>query len=297
MDTALLRTLVSVERLGSFAALAREEGVDPSSVSRRIAALEAELNLVLFERTTRRLALTEAGRIYLDRIAPLIDAIDEAADAAHDAVAEPSGLLRVTASIAFGERWLTPRLAAFRADYPRVEIELRLSDTPIDIVAEGIDVALRLGPQIEGSLVAAKLFDTRYRVVAAPSYLARKEAPRSPSDLSEHEGIFFALPRFGSVWRFRKSRDEPVEEIKPQRALTISNALAIRRAALDGQGVALLADWTVREDLENGNLIDLLPEHEGSATHFDTSAWIVYPSRSYVSARLRAFIEHLRKAR
>lgn len=297
MDLDLLRTLIAVDRHGSFAAVARKEGVDPSSVSRRIAALEDALDLRLFERTTRRLRLTEAGQLYRDRAGPIIDALDEAADAARDVVAEPSGLLRVTTSVAFGERWLTPRLATFRVAYPRIEIEMLLSDATLDIAAEGIDVALRLGPRVEGALVVSKLFDTRYRAVASPSYLEACSRPQAPSDLDSHHGIMFALPRFGSAWRFRTSPTSLIEEARPQRVLTISNALAIRRAALDGLGVALLADWTVAEDLEKGRLIDLFPDHEGSATGFDTAAWLVYPSRSYVTARLRVFIDHLLASR
>lgn len=175
-----------------------------------------------------------------------------------------------------------------------MEIELRLTDAVIDIVAEGIDVAFRLGPQVEGALVAAKLFNTNYRVVAAPSYLEVRSMPKSPEDLSSHHCILFALPRFGPSWRFRKGPGSPVEEVQPLSVLAISNALAIRRAVLDGLGIALLADWTVNEDLKRGRLIDLLPDYEGSATHFNTAAWIVYPSRNYVTARLRAFIDHLR---
>lgn len=297
MDLDLLRTLIAVERHGSFAAVARVEGVDPSSVSRRIAVLEEALDLRLFERTTRRLRMTEAGQVYLDRIAPIVDALDEAADAARDTVAEPSGLLRVTTSVAFGERWLTPKLASFRAAYPQIEIELLLSDATIDIAAEGIDLALRLGPRPEGALVAAKLFDTRYHAVAAPSYLDGRSAPASPVDLADHDGILFALPRFGTAWRFRRDADAPVEDVTPRRVLTISNALAIRRAALDGLGVALLADWTVYEDIAGGRLIDLLPDHKGTATDFDAAAWIVYPSRDYVPARLRVLLSHLQRTR
>ena len=295
MDLSLLRTLLTVERHASFAAVARAEGVDPSSVSRRVAALEEALGLRLFERTTRRLRLTEAGRIYRDRVAPLVDALDEAADAARDVVSEPSGLLRVTTSVAFGERWLTPRLANFRTAYPRVEIELRLSDGLVDIAAEGIDLAIRLGPRPEGALVAAKLFDTRYRAVASPGYLDRRAPPSGPGDLAEHDGILFALPRFGTAWRFRQDGASVVKEVTPRRAVTISNALAIRRAALDGLGVALLADWTVADDLAKGRLMDLLPGYEGTATDFEAAAWIVYPSRDYVPARLRAFIDQLRR--
>lgn len=296
MDLDLLRTLIAVERHGSFAAVARAEGVDPSSVSRRIAVLEEVLELRLFDRTTRRLRMTEAGRVYLGRVAPLVEALDEAVDAARDLVAEPSGLLRVTTSVAFGERWLTPRLAPFRAAYPQIEIELLLSDATVDIAAEGIDLALRLGPRPEGALIAAKLFDTRYRAVATQSYLDGRAAPTTPADLADHNGILFALPRFGTAWRFRKDAVAPVEDVTPRRVLTISNALAIRRAVLDGLGVALLADWTVQEDIASGKLIDLLPGHEGTATDFNAAVWIVYPSRDYVPARLRALLDHLRSA-
>ena len=271
MELALLQTFADVARRGSFAAVARDEGVDPSSVSRRVAALEEALDLTLFERTTRRLALTEAGRIYLDRIGPVLEGLIEAADTARDAVTEPSGLLRVTTSVAFGERWLTPQLAGFRVLFPRVQIELILSDAQIDIAAEGIDVALRLGPGVEGTFIVSKLFDVRYHAVAAPNYLARAGRPTGPEYLMNHDGILFALPRFGPTWRFRTAPGSTMIEVHPRPKLAISNALAIRRAALEGLGIALLANWTINDDIEQGRLIDLFPEHQGSATDFDAA--------------------------
>jgi DNA-binding transcriptional LysR family regulator len=294
LDLNLLKTFADVARRGSFAAVARDEGVDPSSVSRRVAALEQALSLTLFERTTRRLALTEAGRLYLAQVGSIIEAIEEAADIARDAVTEPSGLLRITTSVAFGERWLTPRLGPFRSAYPRVEVELILTDAEIDIAAEGIDLALRLGPQVEGSFIVSKLFDVHYHAVAARAYLDVAGPPDSPSDLATRDGIFFALPRFGSAWRFRKTPTDTLIEVRPNPTLAISSALAVRRAALEGLGVALLADWTVAEDLETGRLIDLFPDYEGSATGFDTAVWTVFPSRDYVPARLRVFLDHIR---
>ncbi|MBB96422.1 MAG: LysR family transcriptional regulator [Rhodobacteraceae bacterium] len=296
MDLALLQTFADVARRGSFAAVAREDGVDPSSVSRRIAALEQALGFVLFDRTTRRLALTEAGRIYLDRVEAITDALAEAADTARDAVTEPSGLLRVTCSVAFGERWLVPHLAGFRAAYPRVRVELILSDAQIDIASEGIDVALRLGPGVEGAFVVSKLFDVAYRAVAAPGYLARMGLPGQPSDLAGHDGLLFALPRFGSAWQFRAGAGDPPVDVQPRPAFAMSNALALRRAAIEGMGVALLADWTIAEDLASGRLVDLFPGMEGSATGFDAAAWTVYSSRAYMPARLRAFLDHVRAA-
>ena len=293
MDTGTLHSFVAVARAGSFAAHARERGVDPSSISRAMALLERELGVRLFDRTTRRLSLTRTGRLYLKRVAPLLEELEGAADAARDRVTEPSGPLRVTASVAFGERWLVPRLATFRTTFPRVEIELDLSDETLDLSARNIDVGLRLGPSIAGSLVAAKLFSTRYRVVATPAYIAARGRPVHPCEMAGHDALVFPLARFRTLWRFRADRD--VEDVVPRPILTVSNALAIRRAALDGMGVALLADWTVADDLKDGALVDLFPGHEVSAHDEETAVWIVYPSRAYMPARTRAFIDHLRE--
>ena len=304
-DLASIETFVAVTRGGSFASRARELGVDPSSVSRTIAALEADLGVRLFDRTTRRLALTEAGRTYLDRVVAPLTEMSVAADAARDARDEPSGLLRVTASVAFGERWLMPRVASFREDHPRITLDLRLTDALLDIAGEGgIDVALRLGPRIEGALVATKLFDTRYHAVASPAYLEHAGRPTRPSDLARHQGIVFPYPGYRSRWRLRARGSDAavrgaksvpsVDEVLPRATLTVSSALAIRRAALNGLGVALLADWTVADDLASGELVDLFPDHEASAADFDTAAWLVYPTRNYVPVRVRAFIDHLK---
>ena len=296
MDLEALGSFVEVVRLGSFAAVARGRGVDPSSVSRQIATLETELGFRVFERTTRRLALTEAGRLYHDRAAPLLEALSLAREEAGDVVSVPRGRLRVTASVAFGERWLVPRLAAFRRAHPELEIELRLDDARIDLVAEGIDVGVRLGTRVSGSLVATRLIPTRYRAVASPGYLAERCAPDAPADLAGHECLVFPLPGYRSRWRFRAA-NATVQAVEVRAAMTVSNALALRRAALEGLGVALLADWMVDDDLAGGALVDLLPGLEASAADFDTAAWIVYPDRSYVPAKVRAFIDHLKAVR
>lgn len=295
MDSLLLKTTMLVARAGSFAAAARDMGVDPSSVSRQVAALEEALGIRIFERTTRRLDLTEAGRVYLDRVGPALDLMDEAESAARDVLSEPSGLLRVTASVAFGERWLMPRVATFRGAYPRIELELILTDSVVDLAGEGVDVALRLGPpQRTGSVVTARLFDTPYRVVASPGYLARAGVPQEPEDLSTHDGLLFRLPSFRTSWRFRAFPGAEVREALPRPSMTISNALVIRRAALADLGIALLADWTIADDVASGELVDLFPDFEVSAGAFDSAAWVVYLSRAYVPTRLRVFIDHLR---
>ena len=295
MDDQLIRTTLLVARAGSFAAAARETGVDPSSVSRQVAALEDALGFRIFDRTTRRLDATEAGRLYLDRAVAGLEALDEAADAARDVISSPSGLLRVTTSVAFGERWLIPRIAGFRDAYPGIMLDLVLTDAVTDLAGEGIDLALRLGPRPEtGSFVAAKLFDTPYRVVAAPDYLARAGHPATPADLAEHDGLMFRLPAFRGDWHFRPRDGRTIIHALPRETLTISNALGLRRAALAGMGVALMADWTIAEDVAAGALVDVFPGWHVSAGAFDSAVWIVYLSRAYIPARLRLFIDHLR---
>lgn len=289
-----LKLFLDVVRCGSFAAAAREQGVDPSSVSRHIAALEQELGFRLFERTTRRLAPTEAGQLYFDRAVGLVEALEEARAEAADVVAGPKGRLRVTTSVAFAERWLLPRLPAFREAYPELELDLLSSDGLVDLFAEGIDVAVRLSARVEGPLVVAKLMDTRYRVVVSPAYLDRALPLTHPADLAGRDCLCFTLPGYRSRWRFRRG-EAPVVEVAVRASLAMSNALVLRRAALDGHGPALLADWTVEEDIASGRLVDLLPDWEASAESFDTAAWLLYPSRAYVPVKTRVFIDHLRQ--
>ncbi|EFL90918.1 LysR family transcriptional regulator [Ahrensia sp. R2A130] len=293
MDIDVLHTFIDVFRHGSFASAARERNVDPSSVSRQIAVLEDELGYRLFERTTRRLSATEAGRVYHDRIAGFIDELTLAREAGADVLGAPKGQLRVTASVAFGERWLIPRIATFQTIYPEVELDLILSDAVVDIAAEGIDLGIRLGTRMSGSLVATRLLQTRYRVVAAPDYIAQHGQPVSPVNLGDHNCLVFRLPGYRSHWRFRSGAGD-ITEVEVRGTLSISNALALRRATLDGFGIALLADWTVDADIEAGALIDLFPAFVTSAADFDTAAWIVYPSRAYVPHKTRAFIDHLK---
>ena len=293
MDLDALRTFIDVARRGSFAAVARERSVDPSSVSRQIAVLESDLGFRLFDRTTRRLSPTEAGRVYHDRVAGLVEELTLAREVGADVLAAPKGRLRVTASVAFGERWLMPRIASFRRAYPKLDLDLVLSDGVVDIAAEGIDVGIRLGTRMTGPLVATRLFPTRYRVVASPDYIERYGHPHAPKDLAENDCLVFPLPGYRSLWRFR-SGERVVAEVEPRAVLTISNALALRRAALDGLGIALLADWTIGADIKEGTLVDLFPALDASAADFDTAAWIVYPSRSYVPAKTRTFIDHLK---
>lgn len=292
MDIDDIRLALDVAARGGFAKTARALDRDPSSVSRAVAALETRLGVRLFQRTTRRMSTTEAGARYLDRARAAIEELDIAAEEAA-ASGPPSGTLRLTASVAFAQRCLVPLLGAFRADYPDLAIDLLMTDTRLDMVADRVDLAIRLAPALEEDAVAAKLMDTRYRVVAGPDYLATHGVPKAPADLADRDCPRFSLPGYRNQWRFRTAKGR-VDTVPVGGGLVISNALALRQAALNGLGPTLLADWLIDADVAAGRLIDLFPDLDVTATEFDTAAWFVYPSRAFLPTKTRVAIDFLR---
>ena len=295
MNTEDLSLLLDVARRGSFAAVARDRGVDPSSVSRTIAEVEAKLGIRLFQRSTRRMSLTEAGDIYVSQIEPLIAEFERARDMAARAVGAPSGLLRLTASETFGYRRIVPLLNAFRARYPLLQVEGLFTDANLDLFAERIDLAVRLAPAVEGNLIVSKLMDVQYRVVASPAYLAAHGPIREPEDIAGHEVLLFTLRAFRSRWVFRDAGGAE-REVRIHGSVTLSPAGSVRIAALNGLGPALLPDWLVDEDVARGGLVNLFPAWRVAATSFNTAAWLVYPSRSYLPNKVRVAIDFLREA-
>ncbi|MEM9344003.1 MAG: LysR substrate-binding domain-containing protein [Pseudomonadota bacterium] len=288
MEIEQITLALAAQEQGSFAKAAERAGLDPSVVSRQIAGLERRLGFRLFERTTRRLAVTEAGQAYLDRVRPLLADLGEAEAAARDLVAMPKGRLRVTASTAFGQVVIVPMLSAFQAAHPDLTVELRLSDGLVDMVGEGVDVAVRLSREAPADTVVRRLMRVRYRVVAAPDWAGRLERPE---DLSDVGCVVFPYPGFRDVWQFRKGG--ALMEVPVRGSLEITGALALAEAARHGLGPALLAEWLVAGDLASGRLVDLFPDHEVAATGFDSAAWVMFPSRAYLPLKTRRFIEAL----
>jgi len=293
MNLDTLDLFVEVARKRSFAAVAKKRNVDPSSVSRAIADLEAELGLRLFQRTTRTMTLTEAGDVYLSRIEPLTEEIARAREAALQVTGQPRGLLRITASVTFGQMCIMPLLGDFRALYPHLKVECLFTDANLDLVADRIDLAVRLAPIVRGDLIVSKLMDTRYRVVASPAYLASRPPVGRPSDLSAHKVLFFNLKAFRTRWLFRDAAGH-VESVPIDGDITLAPAGSLLAAAIDGLGPALLPDWLIENAIGRGELVDVLPEHRAAATTFDTAAWLVYPSRAFVPRKVRAMVDFLR---
>lgn len=296
MDLNALKVAGLVARHGSFAAVARVTDQDPSAISRIIATLEVQLGLRLFQRTTRRLSITQEGSLYLSHVIPLLEEFDRAHEEALQNRSTPSGILRVTASVAFGHECIAPLLPAYSDRFPDITLELILTDSNLDLVQNGIDLAVRLTPAPEGDLISTRLVQTSYRVVAAPSFLQRNGAPKTPEELSRLNCLRTTLPDYRTRWIFQQRYGDVQSEVTVNGNLLISNPLALRRAAQDGLGPALLADWMVRDSLASGELLDLFPDHNVTATRFDTAAYALYPSRAYLPVKVRATIDFLRRA-
>jgi DNA-binding transcriptional LysR family regulator len=293
MDTDTLRAFVEVMRRGSFAAVARSRNLDPSSVSRSIAGLEDQLGVRLFHRTTRQLAPTEAALAYFDRVSPLVDELERAAQIAADAGDRPRGTLRITAAVTFAQENLVPLLPELARRYPALDFDLRLTDAFLDLVEERIDLAVRLGKLAESSLIAHRLCDMVYAACASPAYLRRRGRPKTPAALADHDCLRYPIPGRGASWRFRPG-DGPVVEVPVRSRVVATNGVALRQCAIAGMGVLLLPRWNVAEALRSGELIDLFPDHDATASEFDLAAWLVYPSRSYLPVKVRVVADFLK---
>lgn len=296
MNTESLALFVEVARLGSFAAVARLQDLDPSSVSRTIAVLESQLGIRLFQRTTRRLLLTEAGELYLNRIEPLLDEFLFAKEEAQRVSVEPAGKLRMTASVAFGQECILPHLGEFKRLYPNIKVELQLTDAVMDLVANGVDLACRLAAEVEPGLVGTRLFDVRYHVCMSSEYRALNPPIQQPDDLAQHDCVVLTLADYSSRWMFKKADQEQlVSTADIQSSLSISSALALKQAVLSGLGPSLLADWLVRDDIAEGKLVTVLDQYDASAQNFETAAWLLYPSRHFLPNKTRVMIDFLKE--
>ncbi|MFZ4687562.1 MAG: LysR family transcriptional regulator [Hyphomonadaceae bacterium] len=265
-------------RRGSFAAVARDHDIEPSQVSRAISQLEADLGFRLFQRSTRRLSVSEAGALYLQRAETLLEGLDAARSDALAISAEPAGMLRLTTSVAFGAVKIVPLLRAFQARYPKVALDLLFTDSTLDLVADRVDLAIRLAPTVRADVITSKLMDVRYRVVASPEYVMSAGALDTPDALTQRRCLLFDQPAFRKAWRFRDAHCNIVE-VTVAGDLLFTSAYALFAAVKEGLGPALLPDWLVAKDILERRLVDLTPRHEASASNFDSAAWLLYPSR------------------
>lgn len=275
---------------GSFSAAARDLGVSTAVVSRRIATLEARLGVRLLHRTTRRIALTDEGAHYHESIVRILQELEEAEAAATAGRAEPRGLLKVALPASFGHRHIAPLIPVFAGHYPKVELALQLSDRPVALVEEGFDLAIRIAQLTDSSLAARKLAPNRRVVCASPAYLKKHGEPRSPADLERHNCLVGNWDHeLSMTWEYREASGRR-GEVRVRGHYACDNWEVLRDWALAGLGIALKSTWDVRDHLEDGSLVPLLP---GYTFGTDVAIYAVYPHRRHLPAKTRAFIDFL----
>lgn len=294
-----MQTLVRVVELGSFSAAARELGSTQSAVSKQVAALERQLGAQLLARSTRALRLTEAGERYVDEARRLVAEIAEAESQLRAGEHRLQGWLRVAASGSFGRLKLMPLVQSFLAAHPGVKIDLRFNDGFVDLVEQGIDIAVRIGEQPDSSLVARRIGTVRRAVVARRGYFEQigKPPPANPLALQQHDCIVYSELRAGPTWTFEAGpgADAPpgtLASVRVDGSLRTNSGEAVREAVLAGMGLAYSPHWLLEQELARGDVVLAMPHWQGQALPMQ----LVSPPQRRLSGKVKAFGDHLAAA-
>ena len=287
-----MATFVAVVRSGHFAAAARTLGLPKSTVSQRVARLEATLGVRLLERTTRVLRPTHAGSAYYERCARILSEVEEANAAVKDLGTSPRGTLRVTTSHLLGQSVVAAVAATFSRQYPEVEVEVVASDRRVNLLEEGFDVAIVVSAsESDSTMISRVLSGGQTWCCAAPSYLSARGPPSAPGDLSAHDCIIRELAAdgfaSGAIWTFERSDD--VQRIEVHGRLRLSSIVMTHAAALAGGGIAAIPSFVCAEDVEDGRLVRILSDWVVDRKDIR----IVYPSNRHLSPRVRLFVDAL----
>lgn len=277
---------VRVVETGSFSEAARLMLMTPSTVSKLIARLEVRLGVRLIERSTRRLALTGEGQFYFERSQALLASLDETEQLIAQGGAEAEGVIRVNASVTFGTAALEPILPAFFQAYPRIVVDLSLSDEVVDLYLDRTDVAIRVGKLADSHLMARRIGETRRRIVASPAYLARHGTPQTPEDLVHHNCLGFNFRRAMPVWPMREGGR--IVERMLSGSLLANNAETLRRMAIAGVGIVRAADYHLRQPIARGELVELLADSDIGVTD---EIHALFRGAQLLPARVRAFLD------
>ena len=272
---------------GSLSAAARELGLSPALISRRLAGLEARLGVRLINRTTRSLRLTDEGAGYYDTCTRVLAEIEEADAAVSAGRVEPQGALKVAMPASFGHQHLAPLIPEFASRYPQVRLALSLSDRNVNVIEEGFDLAIRIAHLEDSSLAARRLAPNRRVVCASPAYLERHGTPRTPQDLAQHNCL--TANDFVMNWDYKEPDGRP-GSVRVSGRYACDNWEVLREWALAGMGVALKSTWDVYRHIEDGSLVSVCP---GYTFGSDVAIYAVYPHRRFLPAKTRVFIEFL----
>lgn len=274
----------------SFSAAGRRLKMSPSAVSKLVSRVEERLGTRLLVRSTRTLELTPEGEIYLRRARRILKDIDETEELVAGGREEAQGLLRVNSSVGFGERCILPLIGEFAASHPKVQLDLTLTDGVIDLIGERTDIAIRVGPMRDSSLMARRLFSSRRVIVASPDYLEKQGLPQSPDDLENHNCIGFNFKPSLDEWPFRDPGSDTVYTRAVTGNIQVSSGSIKRQLCLLGVGIGRIGEFHVRPDIEAGRLVPILEDYNGGDIEL---VHAVYAGHEHLAARIRAFIDFL----
>lgn len=278
-----LEIFSKVVATGSMSAAGRELNLSPAVVSKRLRRLEDRLGTRLLQRTTRQIALTDAGQGFYERVIGILASIEEAETFVAGRSQEAQGTLKITAPRAFGRMHVAPHLGRFMREHPGLRVNIVLDDEVLDVVGEGFDLALRIAELPDSSLVARKLTDIHHVLVAAPSYLKREGTPKTVDDLDEHSCVPSGKR---DVWKLEGPNGTVMHQ--PQGPLQTNSNEVTREVLLSGTGIGLRPSWEVGTDISEGRLARIMPDHAGVDT---VSLHAVYPSRRFLPTKVRSFID------
>ncbi|NWE12991.1 LysR family transcriptional regulator [Pseudomonas yamanorum] len=281
---AAMETYVYVVETGSFSAAARRLDVGQPAISKTIAQLEDHLGVRLLIRSTRGLTPTEAGTLFFEHAKKVIESADEAELAARGSAAGLTGTLRISAATTFARLHVLPHLGAFLEQHPLLEVDVRLDDRSMNLIEEGIDVALRMGDLSDSNLTARKISQCRRLVMATPAYFQRCGMPQSPADLADHEAVIYTLGGGGTSWVFKKDGTEQPATLAGR--IRVSAAEGVRTAVLSGYSLTVSSEWMFTPELASGEVVAVLGDW--ALPELDLSA--IFPTGRMASAKARAFV-------
>jgi len=277
---------VAVAEAESFTKAAKRLGISTAQVSRQVSALETRMATKLFHRTTRKVSVTEVGRIYYQHCRQVLDGLEEAERAITNLQSTPRGLLKITAPVTYGERTLAPLVNDFIAKYPELEVKVSLTNQKVDLIDEGYDLAIRLGQLEDSSMMAKRLGSRTQYVCASPDYVSTFGIPHSLSELEQHNCLQGTL----DYWRFQEHGK--TRNVRVKGNLSCNSGHALVDAAIKGIGITQLPDYYVLPYLEDGQLLPLLEQNRQP----DEGIWALYPHNRHLSPKVRMLLDYLSEA-
>lgn len=280
---------IEAARWSSFSVAARQLGLSPSSVSKAIQRLESELDTRLFERTTRKIRLTQDGAVFFDRCMKILAELEAAELELSQARSRPQGLLRIDLNVSMGQRHIVPALANFLQTYPDIQLDISLSDRTVDLIESGIDAVVRIGGMSDSRLMMRPLATTKFVTCAAPAYLDRHGTPKTPEDLSKHNCLNFIYPQTRKQFDWIFQRNGKVFRLPVRGNFAIDHPDAHLSAAIAGIGIVQELSFIVGPAIAQGQLVAMLQDYIAPGEIIS----VIYPQKQYVSGKVRVFLDFL----